>query len=592
MVRKKIPIEIKYALVLAYGQRCSSCSEFKEDVWKDRNLVIDHIIPIKYEQQKYEKERKEVFSKFELPDSFDLNGILNLRPLCANCNNTKSDALFGETTQLVLKKAKDKSNDVKKYIKKFNTTPDVLVIMKSLEQLQDSGASIEDILDEVTGMNKRFSNKKTKEIGEGFDFKVLKLENSNGSIISYLPTERKLKGNCLFMINSHYVREAMITLDHSEILSRYYGGSHTPIELGMRKYLTKNFDGEGYYVDLGNTRIFLKEDQTTGFIDILDDFIDEYVDQLLSVYEKKEITNFSPRDSQFDEFHIATSSVGVWNVIDQFTKEHDYQREEGDSWNIFDARCSNMIKVIDPKTSDFKAFINVKESIDYFGNIKMEYYWWDIDDSYEKNLWTIIESQEWLLDQLLPKVLDEHFKENSAKKNSFSFFKRKNESLKEEIDYSNFMSSNQNVIIRIQDLLSIEDIVYVLVKLEDLYKRRINYVNIKIESLSRMLIETEKAFKQIDLAKIKDLHHQNYIQERLPNKIDEVKKRIEENTDTTWIEGYVLGTLFEVLAEMISNLKYDGMKERLFKLMKSELIEYIDQLNERRIIQEILNVYK
>jgi len=374
MIRKKIPIELKYALVLAYGQRCSSCSEFKEDVWKDRNLVIDHIIPIKYEQKKYKKERKEIFSKFELPDSFELNGILNLRPLCANCNNTKSDALFGEFTQLVLKKAKSKSNDVEKYIKKFNTTPDVLVIMKSLEQLQDSGASIEEILDEVTGMNKRFSNKKTKEIGEGFDFKVLKLENSNGSIISYLPTERKLKGNCLFMINSHYVREAMITLDHYEILSRYYGGSNTPIELGMRKYLIKNLDGEGYHVDLGNTRIFLKEDQTTGFIDILDDFIDEYVDQLLSVYEKKEITNFSPRDSQFDEFHIATSSVGVWNVIDQFTKEHDCQREDENSWNIFDAMCSNMIKVIDHKTSNYKAFIKVKESIDCFGNIKMNYW--------------------------------------------------------------------------------------------------------------------------------------------------------------------------------------------------------------------------
>ncbi|MGM0303228.1 hypothetical protein IGI66_002893 [Enterococcus sp. AZ048] len=412
------------------------------------------------------------------------------------------------------------------------------------------------------------------------------------ALLHFFLLKEKLKGSCLFEINSHYVREAMITLDHHEILSRYYGGSHTPIELGMRKYLIKNLDDEGYYVDLGNTRIFLKEDQTTGFIDILDDFIDEYVDQLLSVYKKKEITNFLPRDSQFDEFHIATSSVGVWNLIDQFTKEHDYQRAERNSWNIFDAMCSNMIKVIDPKTSNYKAFIKVKESIDCFGNIKMNYYWWDFDNSYEKKLWTIIESQEWLLDQLLPKVLDEHFEENSAKNNSFSFFKRKNESLKEEIDYSNFMSSNQNVIIQTQDLFGVEDIISVLNKLEDLYKRRINYANVKIESLTKVLIETEKAFKQIEVAKIKNPHHQNYIQERLTNKIDEVKKKLEENTKTTWIEGYVLGTLFEVLAEMISNLKYGGMKERLFKLMKIELVEYIHQLNERSIIQEILNVYE
>lgn len=154
------------------------------------------------------------------------------------------------------------------------------------------------------------------------------------------------------------------------------------------------------------------------------------------------------------------------------------------------------------------------------------------------------------------------------------------------------MSSNQNVIIQTQDLFGVEDIISVLNKLEDLYKRRINYANVKIESLTKVLIETEKAFKQIEVAKIKNPHHQNYIQERLTNKIDEVKKKLEENTKTTWIEGYVLGTLFEVLAEMISNLKYGGMKERLFKLMKIELVEYIHQLNERSIIQEILNVYE
>ena len=593
MSRKIIPMEYKYALVLAYGQRCAACSEFKEDAWKDRNLVIDHILPIKYDQKKYKKEKEEAFEKFGLPDSFDLNSILNLRPVCAGCNNTKSDAVFSEITQLALEKASRKKREVEKYIKKFHTTPEVLKIMASLEKLQNSGSKIEDILDEVTGMSYRFSYKKKKEIVEGFDCKALYLENSSGSINAFLPSEKDIKGSCLFTINSHYVREAMITLESFTILNKYYGGSQTPLDLGMRKYILKDFKDEGYYLDLGNTRVFLTEDQTEGFVDLLDDFIDEYVKELLAVYEKKELSNFFPRDNQFEEYQIATSTIGVWNLIDRFIKGHDYQRNDKESWNIFDAMCTNMIKVIDPETSEFKAFIKVKKTVDHFGNEEMQYYWWDFDNSYEKNLWTIVESQEWLLKQLLPKVIDEYLEGENSERNRFTFFKKQKDLPKAEVVYSNYMLKSSNVIVQTEDLECVSDASNVLTKLEDLYMRRIEYTRVGIEPLMKIFLEIEKEFKEMDLEKIKDPNHRYYFSQKFPIKIDEAKKQLEQNIENTWIEGYVLGNAFGVLDEMITSMeKNRNMKMKLIRMMKNGLNEYIQELNERNIIQGILNVYK
>lgn len=58
MEREKIPDDVRYGIVMAYNQKCACCGEYHQDeFFSTRYIVIDHIIPISFNQEKNKEEK-------------------------------------------------------------------------------------------------------------------------------------------------------------------------------------------------------------------------------------------------------------------------------------------------------------------------------------------------------------------------------------------------------------------------------------------------------------------------------------------------------------------------------------------------------
>lgn len=159
--------EVRFALWSVYNKKCAICGE----PISYTQLHIDHIIA-----ESLEKDRNElhgVLKKYELPKDFQINSLYNLRPACAYCNREKSYyEAPEEITAKLLRKAKNKINDVNREIKKYLEESNYALQLEAMRMAVKTGElNLEEWIDQV--------NNFVADYGDEF----VKYENSSQTFV-------------------------------------------------------------------------------------------------------------------------------------------------------------------------------------------------------------------------------------------------------------------------------------------------------------------------------------------------------------------------------------------------------------------------
>lgn len=587
MSKQKISADIRYGLIYGYDCICPCCLENK----KRTELVIDHIIPEDLLDKKNLIRKNDILKKYELDSDFDLKGLLNLRPLCIDCNLVKSNNDYGEITKKALQKAANKLATVTRLIKQYNNDKRIEIDLKYFENAKTNGTNLELLLDQVTGRIKNFPQKKERTQIEN----SLKISNSTVILTSFLPTSKSPQGACLFEFNVHYLRDALITLNHFDILNCFYENMKIPIENGTRKFITKSFNTDEYMIDIGNVRFFLNEQQTQELLDIVDEFMVEYISEIMNIQKENGVLNLVPIDKEYSTYKIAYGQPYTWYILKQFIYSHDINSNNIESkWNIFDS-SENMIKILNKKTNDYYAFIKVEHYLNAGNNIDIKYLWWDMSGFYMNKLWKPEKAQYWLIHELVPTAFEWYSKKINKKnvfKSLYSQFQLN--SKKNEFILSDYISKNFDILLFPNESKTYSDFSKIFYNLCNFYKD-VQVCLIKTNDiLSLVKSVNQELYSNLNVLEAdENLEYDINNVELMSEKINQVlvKNNFEENKEL-FVKGHYLSQIFDYTFRVFNLFDKELIISSISHLdFCNHLADSINFYNENRQIQKIKDLY-
>lgn len=133
-LKRKIPDSLREALWLAHGSRCAYTSE----PLAYRDLHIDHILPDRLENAPQERAR--LLAECRVPDSFDLQGPMNLLPVRGRANLQKGGKPFSPSrTVFFLEIAERKAPAVANHLRRIERRRDEDNVRIQLVRFRDDG---------------------------------------------------------------------------------------------------------------------------------------------------------------------------------------------------------------------------------------------------------------------------------------------------------------------------------------------------------------------------------------------------------------------------------------------------------------------
>ncbi|MEW9702945.1 hypothetical protein [Paenibacillus sp. SI8] len=353
-VNPKDPI-VKYAILEAHKFICFYSKERLNLI----NCTIDHIIAESYEN------KPDVLIKYikNYDGNFDVNNLDNLVPASFDANVAKGDKAYDINTILhYIEQAKSK---VPKILKRIEELKKYKNIEKMLAIISNYVFTSEDPKEEISKVIELLANERGP-----FEVRRQVLDNHfvrslpSVSIDAYLPRSFEKQGCCLLMFRSLFVSDCMITLNHNQIVQQLFKGLNTKSDLGKRGYIPfkNSYSPNIYYVQIGNNRFTLLENEVQELCDIVDDFADEYIkrfnslEQKYGTYEFKEI---NPINFSVKMFEIRRA---LWKILIQFTWEFDCSKGNSE-WHIFSA--TNGTIVVYPRNTILTRFFPA-QSKDHF----------------------------------------------------------------------------------------------------------------------------------------------------------------------------------------------------------------------------------
>ncbi|KRG10718.1 hypothetical protein ACA30_21395 [Virgibacillus soli] len=400
--------EVRYAIWQAYNKKCAICGE----PINYTQLQIDHIIAESLEKNHYELYG--VLKKYELPKDFQINSLYNLRPACGYCNREKSYyEAPEEITAKLLRKAKNKINDVNREINKYLDESKYALKIETMRMAVKTGElKLEEYIDQVNNFVADYGDEYVKY--EDSFTNVRSIKHFSVRLDGHLPRLHEPEGSCLFTFNSFYIRGMSINLSHTDILQTLFIGKKTPIDLFMRPYIIDKLSEDNFIIQLGNCRFNLSKDETMHLCEVVDRFIDEYIIAIEKIEKVLFCKEFLPLSNDLTKYKLIKINKNLWKLMLKFADEHDNYHGEG-KWHIFDASGRNMIKVYNNQptpqyNSGFHCFIHsLAESNDSWETTdEVWLVWWDVENNQNygiRDYWTVEQAYKWLTTEFIPIVM-------------------------------------------------------------------------------------------------------------------------------------------------------------------------------------------
>lgn len=397
------------------------------------DMELDHIIPASYQDKPDELHR--ILSDCKLADNFELNSLYNLVPTSRFNNIRKSDLEFNTVTLLYwLGLVKEKVPAIEKTIlslkKKRNYNEHLSMLKTHVDSENDEKKRdrlLVDIVSFISNENDEFTEQE-EVYNKEYEIIFKKYKKRIG-LEAMLPRYDNLETECVVYFNTLKARDCMLVLDNKMVLSQLFEGLFTDPRYGARgfvefdrsKYKNQDLiDLDNVKIRLGSNRLKLSSEDIYVLCDVVDSYAIKYFECISAIEDKLKSYSFS-LSKRKNNYKLIALSYNDWRKIIDFTIKYDV--DSGDSeWNIFD-RNYHYIKVYTDKSHakydlGYHAFFHAEfseEMILYPELVSKDVcvtfeYIEDLDrrgleSINEKENWSVEIAYNWLVNDLLPKVL-------------------------------------------------------------------------------------------------------------------------------------------------------------------------------------------
>ncbi|RXZ81927.1 hypothetical protein EBB07_13055 [Paenibacillaceae bacterium] len=413
---------VRAALFEVYKGRCY----FEGLPIRFKDMHIDHIIPESIKSEELEKISKDL----ELTQDFNVNSLYNLVPCSPNANLYKNKNVYpiSYLEKLILDKSIKKVAEIKIKIeqlsKEYKDDKQFIKLSARLREY-DSKEKLEELYNQLANEKPFEVSRVIQQMSDAY---IFQRSLPNIHLMGHLPQYPDMKGSCLITFSNLRLRDCMITLNHSQIMSVLFEGAKTKLEHELRNYIIHSdvINPDIYYVDLANVRIPLERKEVEQLVEIIDDYYDYYMHEAKKIYEFFRLDIFSKCDCK-NRLRLFKIDKKLWYLMLKFCRQFDY--EKGDTnWHIFDTTGSS-IKIYDNSKNEFRLFVHAEiEQTDFFISSQEqvwlvwtdEFFWNKHLSDFEQNhYWSPEYVYRWLINDLIPYVIFFYMETSNG------FFKKK-----------------------------------------------------------------------------------------------------------------------------------------------------------------------
>lgn len=250
------------------------------------------------------------------------------------------------------------------------------------------------------------------------------IQNDYAKISGILPTVGHESATCLVELRNGRFSHVLLTLNHKELVGKYFQGHGTPVESGERKFLMQDFyDGSRWICDIGNCRIAVTKAEAISICNAFDYFHHTYERRILEHEQKYRTQGFRVLQDLGANVPLVEIKRGLYRILREFAAAHDVHKTKA-TWSIFDSSGRRDIKVLTTEKNDrfdpgFHVFITPVEPHHYF----QDFTWPDDDvllvwtppksiglSQFDGKIgpryyWDAATTYNWLVDEFIPQAL-------------------------------------------------------------------------------------------------------------------------------------------------------------------------------------------
>ncbi|WP_312148150.1 hypothetical protein NST58_20365 [Paenibacillus sp. FSL R10-2796] len=576
-VNPKDPI-VRYAILEAHGFQCY----YTEKSLNMFNATIDHIVPQSYEGKLDElNEYKRV-----LGHDVDINHLYNLVPATWKINLLKSNKLYEVPHAIFLiNRAKEKASEIIKRIQELRNFKDFERYLAAISAYISSSnnpriefSKIVELLPEQFGP---FENKR-EVTSEHFSRSLPSV-----SLMAFLPRIYEQCGSCCFEFRSVFVSDCMITLSHKQITQQLFLGLNTDYKLEKRGFIVgKHFNLPNlYYIQLGNNRFTLKEEEVEDLCKIIDDFGGVFVKRFQSIENKWGVSNFC----EFDPYECSVKLIEIkrslWRKMIEFSWEFDYANGNSE-WHIFN-RTNGTIMLYPNRIILTRLEPENIESYHYESYMNPDETLWIKWKRYDNRLikdeepWTAEQTFHWLTEKFIPYVVYYYELVNIKKRwfeKSMAFLEFSN-----DFKIDNYIINSSFQIKRDFKLIdSADDLLSEMCSLQMFFSTNPS-ISLSLEEIKSIFLGIKYILMNIELPNYSYYYIKkkiNYSMLEKNNHMDAIAL-INHKLETIVEENITLGQIGELFKCYIEALKCKNAINNLNKIVIKEVIKLLEPIWER-----------
>ena len=261
-----------------------------------RDMQVDHILPECLDDPGKEKEKKRWLKKFNLPDDFELDDLLNFVP-AGRFNTRKGSSINIPLAAFALEKAESKKEKIKKKIDNYQQSDGLISdaaktrsrFSKTENPREELYNYIDILLDDVQPFDKNV-------IDESDRFQM-----STGHVLlnGILPNTHDLKCYCSIQFQTLHIRNATFQLDSHFILYDLLPAfiNHNDQEISSRSYINLTEEEYGFF-NLQNATLLLHKSDIEDLCSVLDSYCEKLLKSLRKIVLDLNIENFRVHDAK------------------------------------------------------------------------------------------------------------------------------------------------------------------------------------------------------------------------------------------------------------------------------------------------------
>lgn len=395
-----------------------------------REMQIDHIIPQTLFEEKNKDKLKEILKQHNLPPDFNKDCILNLCPLI---KETNGPSIKGSSTEYgllkyLLDKAKKKQKKIEQIIDKSNKE---INILQSASQIatQANEKDKEIVIDIILDDTEKFSCE------EVFDDTEYNLSNEDIHIIGTFPNINNFFPTTIIEFRKIKIRDVKIKVSLKDLLETFFFDAHSS---SQRNFYKKT--GNSYDINLKGFYLEVSEYTIKNMCHLIDKLYDEFVKRTEKLIINCNLMNFKFKNN--NSIEIIKISKKECKCIFTYIKNLNHASIE---WRRLGDSSDTIIKIrnLDQNSNTiYHAIIYAEQKNDYIlynmeNDIALVQKIDDVKNFCEDGIWEPLQTKQWLLNELLPKIFNSNILNNIIKNEEYA--------IKSVINSQNFLQHLSNL---------------------------------------------------------------------------------------------------------------------------------------------------